>query len=64
MTSLFQKSDKRVVIFPLKLPQSVPGTVSIVYKVTGCNDIPAIMIELAKIKIKSQKNTAKISLYV
>ena len=26
-----------------------------VYKVTGCNDIPAVMIELAKIKIKSQK---------
>ena len=37
------------------------NTVSIVYKVTGCNDIPAIMIELAK--IKSEKNAAKISLY-
>ena len=42
---------------------AVSNTVSIVYKVTGCNDIPAIMIELAKIKIKSQKNTAKISLF-
>ena len=29
-------------------------TVSIVYKVTGCNDIPAIMIELVKIKSGSK----------
>ena len=32
-----------------------PTTVSIVYKVTGYNDIPVIVIEHVKIKIKSEK---------